>query len=214
MPIIYFFILWLLLLIIGGGAINGFYNITRGEYEDLVDGTRRQRGKIFKGWYFFWFKEKEENQLTQYKGKYLIGIYNQIQNICTEAKISVFTTRLVVEKPMIDMTSHLEDKLNIKIVIEKEQFGGRDNYYMYIYKSEPAYVFPDWVRTVLAGCITCFSSVYGSIVFFTFHMLAYSKLNYIYAWSDYFYPAFIVTWISSLIIWGYINPLLYKIGRL
>lgn len=207
--IIAFIVFWLLLLIVGGFFINGWYTITRGEYEEQVDGSRKKVGKIFKGWYFFWFKEKEDKKLTQYMGSHLIGMYQQIKGMLSaERMLQLYPGFIMTDETIDPFISNIESRLSVKAVLVDDEIEGRKR--LFLYKESTDYVFPDWVRTVLAGCITCFSSIYGTIVFFTAHALMYNKLHAIYSWADNVYVAIFFVWISSLMIWAYLNTLFYK----
>ena len=197
--------------------MNGWFSVTRGTEVDQVDGTKKRLGKIAKGWYFFWFKKKETPKRIQYKGQYLLEILKNVKALCPEAPITFAKDYLFVEKPMLDMIPVLEQNLKVKISASEQcPFCEDGIYVMQFYKEEDDYVHAEWLRTVLAGCLPCFSSVYGTIIFLVFHSLALGSgtIGYMYSWSPYPVRAMIATWIMCMCIWTWLNMVFYKLANI
>ncbi len=60
------------------------------------------------------------------------------------------------------------------------------------YKVYTNYVFPEIIRTPLAECATCFSSIYGSIFYWSAVALIEQKL---FNWSN-------IPWLAAIFFWG------------
>lgn len=175
-----YFIPYFLHLLAGALLIVGFFAITRGNEITQPDGSIKRVGKIFKGWFFYWFKERADKLKVYYRDEELIKMIAQIRAIKAAADIKVYfeddkgKNRLVsgVAKGVIDgyFWAEVEARFNVKIDAVKTfvpENGGSDFAYMIfkIYKEERNYVFPWYMRDMMAGCVTCHSSWLGSICF-------------------------------------------------
>lgn len=195
MPQIFlYFLHYFMLLLASAIAICGWFAATRGFTEKMPDGTIRKYGKAFKGWYFFWFKEKKQSKTYTYKGdslymllcdmaktfpvlgwddKKIIGFYRS----CAASDIS-----FGIPAGLNHIIPIIERTLNIKLVMLSRALEV-NNYSAC--KQEIAYEHPWWLRDMMAGCITCFPTVYGNLIFWTYYWFSSKELlDKIYGWSN------------------------------
>lgn len=228
MGIVYYGVCFVMLLIAFGIIINGWFAITRGEWEYLPDGTRRKKGNIFKAWYFYWMQETIDKEWIRYEGselqimhKRLIGLLGQSSIVHCENTIIFeedkrYHDKIVGGQPkqsdyIEHVKAYIKDGFGLETQIYSEESG---LYGLRLYKVYPVYVYPEWVRKMMASCITCHSSVYGTILFVGFHCLVNKNLlhGFMYAAFPYYHywPAMILTWVVMLFALSYINTVLWK----
>jgi hypothetical protein len=212
--LLYYFLFFLTFLLFGSIIINGWFGTTRGKVITKVNGDIEKVGYLLKGWYHFWMKERKPN-LIQYTGKDLAELIVFMKNL---TGIRVFETQgHDKDKPIgfdtveefMQYKLFLEKQLNISMHIDTEQVANKLR--VYCYKSKKSYIFPSWVRDMMAGCITCHASVYGTIIFFILHaQLRTVVLQEIYSPFDNPCLAIISTWIAYLFSLAYVNTVLWK----
>lgn len=231
MSIFYFFGVYLLLMLVVAFFVLGWYAITRGQVIKFPDGTEKKAGKIFKAWYFFWMKQRSEPIKKYYTGfdllllasnvlsanglsvKAIGNSHVQVEYNKTEEEIALIQARI---KNGFDAETEvvlLENEVLIVgsfVPMIKEKAG----YSIRFYKEYEDYVFPDWVRDMTAGCITCHASIYGSIGFWTFHCLVKAQYlhEYVYGWvpHNFVVPAMIMTWGAFCFSLSYVMTVLWK----
>lgn len=206
-----YFFHFFLLLIAGALVINGWFIVTRGQWKEEVDGTKTREGALVKGWWFFWFKEREERKRVWYAGSKLASVVDQIN---AQAKFKHLKLDLEVGDYLYASNNILipynadilKEAFDVGVTVLDNMKDGRVR--IVLYSDEPNYVFPEWVRTMLAGCITCFSSLYGSAIFWT---------AYCYFGKDWFggdplsrCMLVLLTWIAYMLGLAYMNTYLYK----
>lgn len=197
-----FFVPFFLHLLFGAFFICGFFSITRGAIELLPDGTKRKNGKIFKAWYFFWFREVGKNKLF-YAGQQLENLLLQVQT----SNVNKFT---VIDKgesdkyivisgsTTQDTIREMEMRFNIKLLTKRIV----DDTIIYFYKEEPAYFFPWYLRDMMAGCITCHSSWLGTLLFFSLYQVM--------EFSQFSWPLLIFAWISYCVSLAFVTTALWR----
>jgi hypothetical protein len=211
MQVSQFFLIIACLLLFGSMIMNGWFTVTRGSYELQVDGTKLKLGKICNWWYFYWYKEKMLPDCIYYANRPLLNLYNSLKKDWPEAELilSMKAGIIKVQLPFLDVIPQVERKY--KLNVSKKDIGDC-MYELSFYVTETAYVFPRWLRHMLAGCITCFASLYGTIIFMTFHVVLNHTLeNDIYAWASNPTIAFICTYLGCLLCWAFLNTALYKL---
>lgn len=195
MTIIQFLQFFLIITAFGTLAVTGWYFITRGDEETLPDGSKKRTGKIFMGWYFFWTKEKSRKKKIFYQGEQLQKLVAELRSnylildFDTDGFHFTVTVQPGKEAAATDISSYINDiekKWDIKI----KGFNGLKHFKAY--KEYPEYVFPELVRTPLATCATCFSSIYGSIFYWGAVSLVQQKL---FDWSY-------IPWLAAVFFWG------------
>jgi|ERR1700761_8553420 len=209
-----YFLPYFLHLLAGAFLIVGFFAITRGTELTQPDGSIKRVGKIFKGWFFFWFKENGKIKYY-YKDDELVKIIAQIRAIRPNSTIKVYYENMPgpnivrisgIASSIVDeyFWSEIESRFNLKVEVVKtfvpENMQGSELAYMIfkLYKEEPNYVFPWYMRDMLAGCVTCHSSWLGSVCFWVPAIIgiygSLSMLHLVMLWICYcISQAFIVT---------------------
>lgn len=228
MEVFVFFLTYFLLLLASAILLCGFYAITRGYKETTPSGEIKYKGKIFKGYYFFWMAEKSEMEKVYYLGDHLAYIVKSIKNYVGLCPIQLLNHTKIDKNILVELnaqrffTSDLSffDQIptlryNLGIDFDVTLLGdGRIN--VYVYKNEPVYVYPWWVRDMMVGCITCFSSFYGTIIFllsnlFFGHFFSYTLYIIIpdgYG-CVYFLNIFMI-WVAYCISLSWLNTVLWK----
>lgn len=162
----YILIQFLLHLLVGALFICGWFAITRGSIEIMPDGSQKRVGKIFMGWYFFWYREHSRKLKIYYRGDELRKLLVQMDNSST-FKLSIES----INDDRIEIIGSLVPKWidemiqKFGIIIEDKQILRTGNHIVSFAKEYPNYVFPTWLRDVMAGCVTCHSSWLGTICF-------------------------------------------------
>lgn len=198
--------------------ICGFYAITRGQWIDKPDGTRKKVGKIFKSWWFFWMQEKGDKIKIYYMGYDLQRISREAANIGDltflggfEGSIDYRLKERNSENDLINLKIRLQESLGVKVELITKSDGSIN---IRFYEDEPNFLFPDWVRDMTAGCITCHASIYGTIFFVSFHSLVREEIlhNVVYGWVNpiFVIPTIIATWIAYCFSLSYIMTVLWK----
>lgn len=216
-PIINYFVTLGMLLMASAIVINGFFLSSRGYESENPDGTISHYGMILKWWYFFWYKEHKNKKRYRFTGERFIVIL---------AKINQYLPAQLREPPVYDNDSHasasvLKEWIDFGAVIEKElkielEFALVPLYssrrVLTIYQSEPDYVFPEWIRKMMAGCITCHASFWGSLTFVSFHVVCSKQfLHEWYHFSSAPYSVMVfLTWIVYTLGLAYIATWLNK----
>lgn len=211
-----YFISFLFMLLIASLIVNGWYVATRGWETPLPDGTVRKDGRILKWWYFLWNKKKGYDKFIKFDYAHMQAFMKNAVGInqnffIQEGKEGSYETN----DPKLFMNrKELEIKHGVMIDVEEKSVVTEtgNKYYFNIYKREPDYVYPEWVRDMLVDCIYCFASFYGSIIFWTFHILAIGSSFYqhMYGWCNNPPMLVFITWIWFVIALSYVNGFLYK----
>lgn len=211
-----FLLTWFLFLLASSVVITAFFCITRGYTETRPDGTERRYGKILKGYYFFWFRQKGKTQI-QYVDDELANLidrfktwYNEpvtmIGDIFKAKSVTTFTTT----KNFLEVIPLLRYKFRVNFNIEAQTNG---TLIVSAYEDQPVYYFPEWLRTVMAGCITCTPTVYGNIIYWV--TIACFKESVLY--SSLFncfnnvYVGVILVWLAYWISLAWLNTVLWNI---
>lgn len=184
-------------------TLVGFYLATRGDYEALVDGSKRKRGRVLRAWSHYWDQTKG-SKLVPYKGAAFHELAKTAmpllaQHLPPPGVIIYKPNHIKIEKTELTecRREFLEHELGVKIFTTDlsvpETIGGSGTQVQSIYfcKEYTQYRFPEWVRHPIASCITCFASIYGS----AFYWLSVWQIHNLFAWSD--VPLF-----SKLFFWA------------
>jgi len=173
-----FIVFYFTMLVIGSIFCNGWYIITRHSIEDLENGTTKIKGMILKGWSYFWEQLDLQNP---YIPIFLTGIY-------LEGKMPILMSN-GNKLTMVDENTCLlsETKLDTKYIDSQlqryllkcfeKQAEDNKGWYYFLYREEPNYRFSELIRKPLSQCITCFASVYGSIIWFFFSWVFFDEIN-------------------------------------
>lgn len=205
-----FFSNYFLYLFFGAFFICGFFSITRGNIEILPDGTKKKQGKILKSWFLFWFQEKENPKLVHYTGSRLTFLLKQVNNV---TGIKVMPTEYHAESIVIpgrintSWQDDVERALDIKIIVT----AGAENDILCFAKEYTEFVFPWYIRDMMAGCITCHSSWLGSICFWVPYFLCKKYfVTSLFNFTDNLLLSLILTWIAYCISLAFITTGIWK----
>lgn len=211
-----FILVYAVMVLMGSCAATGWFMITRGHWDTEPDGTLKARGKVFKHWYLFWNRKKEKPRVTQYKWgplKSLIDIIEpdlkrHIRPQKEDAKIYVSFIALNIPGYSLLTTDAIRE-LEAMHKIQIKHFGSVS---YHIFAVEEDYIFPEWVRDPLANCATCFASVYGSLIYWTFTVLVCGWFSFepLFSWSAYPAGSAIFFWLMYMFSQAVLNTALAK----
>jgi hypothetical protein len=210
-----FFTSYLLFLLASSIAITAFFCVTRGEEEVQPDGSVRRYGKILKGYYFFWFKRKGVREI-QYAGDELAALMESIrEHFDGEIRLigDVFKKETIRSFQTNESFVHAIPFLRKKLDVEFRSENAKDSTLeMAVFIEEPVYVFPEWLRTVMAGCITCTPTIYGNIIYWTAvaafkNSILYNSLFGIFNNAT---VGVIMVWIAYWISLAWLNTVLWN----
>ena len=167
---------------------------------------------IFRGWYLFWYKKTSKEWVyTKYDMEHATLF---IRNALAYTKFIGFMDNAARMENGDWLLSVSEAEKDHNVVIDVKECDNPDweGYHdVAIYKKEPDYVFPEWIRKMMAGCIYCFASFYGTLIFTVFHLLCGEEVYYnMYGWSANPLALLIFTYIAFLISLSYMNGLFNK----
>lgn len=212
-----YFLCFGMLLIASCLTICGFYLSSRGEIEIHPDGQIEKHGNILKAWFFYWTKEHPSKLIYHYQEDALKNVMLKMKNYLPKN----------LEMSIGEKGDHgflsivINDKfLDYKPIIEKEmgicfEYVNIGTYLLvYPIKKEPHYIYPEWIRKMMAACITCHASLYGSIIFWTFHFFCKKELlhNYFYAITNasLYWPLVFATWMAYTLSFSFLATFMYK----
>lgn len=184
MTVFQFLQFYFLLLMAGGLFIAGFFLITRGSIIVQPDGTEKKVGKLLKGWYFFWFKISSY-QKVYYKGEELQKILAQMaQFLPCKATLNEESRSFNVTCDIADKIVAIEERFDVKLLVNSRRTAQISND-VFVYKVEPVYVYSDWVRDMMAGCVTCHSSWLGTLIYWVAIFFMRSEVvSFITSWTS------------------------------
>ena len=151
MNFIQFLTSYFLIVILGSLTVTGWFFITRGTKELQPDGTVKEKGKIFKGWLFFWNKTRESKKRYYYNGRALLDLVNELNNMSPVAflLLNLSEERNSVKVMPFISTSELEKMLkqigNVHADEQQYDLDGKVTQVKF-FKEEEMYVFPWWLR--------------------------------------------------------------------
>lgn len=169
MTILEFFIVYVISIMIGALVINGWYVVTRGRIEVDKGGSLIETGMILRSWYFFWNK-KIDAYYVRYAGSSFFDLYMDViaplvayfPESKSVANFSANTVKLIGPD-----VPYIIERLHSKYQIEVDVDNISDGTWYKLFKKEPRYRFPSWLRKMMANCVVCFSSVYGIMLYST-----------------------------------------------
>mgnify|MGYP006948432236 CR=1 FL=1 len=203
-----YFVIFLLLVFASALLINGWFLVTRGKEEVQPDNSVRKVGKIAMGWYFFWTREKHTKKVY-YEGKQLECIAEQMKHYVNQEINLYGTARLIILPGFKNKKRQVENALDVCIEIEETQEPGP--IYATVYKEEVIYVYPEWLRDMMAECVTCHATPYGNLIFWTFISLCRQyALGDMGVWNEISGMALITTWLAYWVSLAYVNTWLYQ----
>ena len=190
---------FLILLLIGGMIINGIFIITRGEQEELPDGSSRPvHDMIFYGFYQFIMAEAQPPQTVYYRGHELYRLYKrmvktmplpaceQIQedsiffekertSVSINATVDTEVTNDTSVRPAVaiwrEYSRDYLDENNIKAQFFNER--------IMFYREYKRYRFSKFIRKPLVECLKCMASFWGTLIWWgaVLHFIGYDPIQ-------------------------------------
>lgn len=215
-----FLLSFLLLVAMGALIINGWFMVTRGEWGKYPNGADKKNGMILKGWWFFWFKHRGPDCRMLLSDPF----YEMALRLQQDSRLSNFriripnfrdndTPHIVADKSLaLDRVAQVILKKEYDVIAtrlyigDREQVETMDAYYN-LFDIDKDYVFPEKIRTVMAGCITCHASVYGTAIYATFVWLV--GFPWFASVSQRPVSLIFATWIAYMLSLAYVNTRLW-----
>jgi len=177
-----FILFYGVLIFLSALIINGFFSITRGRWELNPDGTKYWTGKIFKG-YHKWLQRHTVEHIPYGNDEWL-KIYFQLKSYFQDKDIlTVFENGMVVKKmDELRTTTFFAFALAKGIKVNLKTAPGENkeaNLIIAAYKPVNKYKLPEWIRDPLGDCITCMASVFGTLLW-VFWLLLATHINAVY----------------------------------
>lgn len=213
--------LFAMMLLLSSLFINGWYNITRGQWHIKPDGTKYWDGKIFSGYSKFLQRHTEE--IKYYLANELLKEFAKIKPFFTNSndEIIEFYADAIVIKKMDEKKQGflLSYAVSHGVEISVRTFEKEPNKMLLsIYTKVKKYKIPNWAQRPLGECLACMSSVYGTLCWFVLYAIAQQVQN--------IYPTdsvrlFIempllskgILWIAFCITLAYLNELIFNINH-
>jgi hypothetical protein len=197
-------------LLLSGIFINGFYNITRGEWVKQPNSKEVYEGMIFK----FWSRFLQEHKVVveYYKGAEFHRQFVQIQHLIPTQLLLRIEDNKIVTIRLSDV--HLEILManisggdNRLASIERR----KEECYIFLYKRVKKYTLPELIRMPLGGCVTCMASVYGTICWlFWYKMAVYTGLDVLTGLPP---VAKVGLWVYFCISLAWVNEIIFNINH-
>lgn len=215
---IYFILFFLLVLIVSSIFINGFFLITGGEWVRRYDDKLVWKGKIFSFYQKFLLKYTIERM--PYKGKEWVRRWLKIKNYFKDEEIINLTdggveVKALSKKRIFNLYAYAEAAgVNVTVQEVKNEGSGYVNNFVMVFEEVRRYKYPLWLTSAIGTCITCMSSVFGTILFLFWNRLANEFIDYNYIEIYVIQPFWIkgLTWILFCISLAYLNELFFNIN--
>lgn len=202
MTLIQFLITYFLFVGLGTLTVSGWFFITRGREEKLPDGSIQKKGKIFKGWYFYFTRIESVSRIF-YSGAELEKLYCEYLSLFPKNDYGIIKSEgneyLIIEKKDADF-SDLFIKFGKKFV--------KTESIIRFYEEKNNYRFPEWIRDPLAVCATCFSSIYGSIFYWS--VITLSCDAKLFSWAANATAAVVFFWVFFCMSLAVLNTAIAK----
>lgn len=200
------------MLIVASLFCNGWYQITRGYYYVLPDGSTKPEGEIFGFWERFWEKQtgisKHEFSPEAHESKLFELRY-------LDKKLGDKFVFQYVQWALIKEVAFSEEE---QIKVEKllsckmmPQYHPAPNCISYrLYYETPKYRFPSWIRKPISGCVICMASVYGTIIYYSFGFLTKFSIFIIFEYEK---AAIVCFWFIFMTCLSYLNFWFSKVKK-
>lgn len=212
MEFIKFFSAYFLHLFFGAFVIVGWFAVTRGEYKKQPDGSMKKVGKVLKGWYFFWMAEWPSKKRLYFQGEELNRLIAHINTI-TPSKLMPTRIDMMSVTVVGAINSMLKDEIHARmgVLIQEKNTATEGEKILFFYREEPNYVYPWYIRDMLAGCVTCHSSWLGSICYwFPFLLVSKVKVFELFSFAQFPIAALFVTWLAYCVSLAFLTTALWK----
>lgn len=201
---IHFLITFILLILLGSFLIVQFYHLSRHYIIVEPDGSETIGGFVLKFWSRFW-ERKVGVRSVVYSGDSLEYKFNELNR-----RLNPIGRKFVLNPGKKSMslrpgeTITPDEKDKIKKITPCELYVNGSNYFLLI--EEDLYYFKEWVRKPISACPVCMSSVFGSIIWFTFLYLSPN----LFSWSAHPVKCIFLFYIVFLLLLSGVNSIIYK----
>ncbi|XZF16138.1 hypothetical protein ACTHGU_08365 [Chitinophagaceae bacterium MMS25-I14] len=216
MQLIHFFATYFLFLLASSILITSFFCVTRGFTEILPDGTVKRYGKILKGYYFFWFKEKGKHRIYFTDDRLAELAYRMREYYPEPLAIPGdpyqpgSANHIETTDTILKMIPLLRNKLEVQFETTVQPDG---RIALKVYEEYTDYIFPEWLRTVMAGCITCTPTIYGNIIYWTTICIFRKTIIYDTFFNSFNSPlaGILFVWLAYWVSLAWLNTVLWKL---
>ena len=166
--------LYVLLIFLSAMAINGFYNITRGQWNTKPNGTKEWSGKIFS--FYSRFLCEHDVLKEFYIDEEWLKIFFTVRIwLKPEDILSIEPNGVILRKFDHNERKQFESFLaHHDLHFISKGYGDGEIYQFY--KEVNRYKIPSWVSAPIGECITCLASVGGTLCWLFWYFLI-AKFN-------------------------------------
>lgn len=176
MDTLLFLLIYLLMIVIATITIKGFYDITRGRWVTNEKDEKVWTGKLFNFWHKYWQQHTEK--IIFYKNEMFRHKWKKIKEFLPDSDIFEFngnSIEIYLTKNEYKEFQIFAKEKGVNITVrELEHSDFRNPVYpantlISIFDTVKIYKFSEYLRDPLGLCITCFASVYGSLMWVAFY---------------------------------------------
>lgn len=213
----HFILLFAVTLFLSSLFINGWYNITRGQWVIDHTGKKEWTGKIFS----FWGKLLQWHtvEYPNYSGNEFLKQFDKVKDFFQNpnAEIldfgvnAVLIRKLDTKKFSLFFAHALRNGVLVNAETAKDEKGNEDNTKMLItiFKEVKHYKIPNIIRAPFGECLSCMSSIFGSLLWLFWHGLFLKHNNFFAVMPT---ISKVGLWIMFCIILAYLNEFIFSIN--
>lgn len=208
--LISWFVFFFALIEFSSLVICGWFATTRGYKHTAPDGKEEQDGMLLKAWYFFWFNEFQQKKHTYYIGDQLDILIEKLKKTTGLNGLMRYPDSELHFFAPAEFIAFIPD-IKIANGVIVEYYPVANGIMVKIALEEPHYMFAEWVRQMMAGCITCHASFYGSIIFWVLYSVVDNSVwNMVYGAFHTRWIVILLTWIAYTFSLAYVNTVKYR----
>lgn len=192
------------LILVGSCILTGFYIISKADKEIEPDGSVKYYGKVLKNWGRFLTQEKDTHRIYFFKAsldKKRFEIERSNPKLKGRLQLDVSGHYLKMAEGTIfnrDDNYAIEMANRVKADIEGDK--------MFLYEEKTIYLFPEWMRMTLGGCLPCSSSILGSLVYWSFVWLQPGA----FLWTGHPLVAVFICWLGYCLALVPVNMIVHR----
>jgi len=216
-----FILFYGMLLLLAAFICNGWYSITRGWWAVNPDGTKVWKGKVFNK--FHYWLQRHTVKTVAYSGEEWLKILFQLKSFFADKDIISISENYLLIRPMDEIKTTMffafAASKGVKVNVNIMPGDSKEKAMMIVaYQEVKSYILPDLIRYPLGECLSCMSSLYGTLVWFCLMPIVFSAENiYSTAATRIFtalnFPAHILLWVFFCIILSHLNEIVFNINH-